>query len=98
MWRFIRLVLYEYYPPRVYVFFPLYRIFRRRWKIPMAASNLLVWVTSAVLHGGVLLVVGSPHAGLLFASVFVGLGTLATAIILVTEPTASRVRARIAKA
>ena len=98
MWRFIRLILYDHYPPRVYVFFPLYRVFRRRWKIPMAVSNLLVWTASAVLHGGVLSMVGSPHAGLVFASVFTGLGILATAIILVTKPTASHVRARLAKA
>ena len=86
IWRIIVLVLHRYYPPRVFVFYPLYRMFRRRMGLPMVLSSLAVWLVSAILHGGVLAAVGSPVAGAVSFSIFVLLGILASIVIICVKP------------
>ena len=81
-------LLHDRYPPRLYVFLPLYRFFRRRLGIPMVIANLLVWLVSALLHGGVLLGTGNPIAALEFAMIFVGLGLLSSLVVLCSKRTA----------
>jgi 4-hydroxybenzoate polyprenyltransferase len=93
IWYILVWVLHRHYPPRQFVFYPLYRFFRRRLRIPMPVSNLAVWLTSATLHG---LAAGliSPPAGLVFFVVFAFLGCLSTLVILIAKPRARRSVAR----
>ena len=79
------------YPPKVYVFYPLYKWFRRRWGLPMAVSNLSVWVVSGVLHGAVLGSCGSPVAGMFFAVIFFALGVVSTIVVLRCKRTSHEV-------
>ena len=79
------LVLYRYYSPRLFVFYPLYKVLRRQLRLPMVVSNFLVWIVSAVLHGGVLMLTGSVRAGLVFAIIFLFLGLVSTSVIVTTK-------------
>ena len=84
--------LYRWYPPRRWVFWPLYRHFRRtrRWSMPL--SNLAVWAVSAALHVLVCLPSGSVVACLVIGSVFLFLGFVSTLVVLLAKKPA-RVRA-----
>ena len=88
------LVLHRHYPPRRFVFYPLYRFLRRRLRLPMAISNLLVWVASAILHGGLLIACGNVPAGIFFAAVFLLLGVTSTGVVLAVKPTSRTVAAK----
>jgi hypothetical protein len=94
-WHIIYLVFHRYYPPRLLIFFPLYKIFRCRLRIPMALSNLLVWTTSAMLHGGILACSGCAYAALGFAAIFLCLGIISTFVILCAKPSCHGVLRRI---
>ena len=48
IWKIVVLVLHRYYPPRIFVFYPLYRMFRRKAGLPMVLSSLAVWLVSAM--------------------------------------------------
>jgi hypothetical protein len=61
----------------------------------MAVANLLVWLVSAVLHGGVLLCTGNPVAAMAFAAIFVALGLLSTAVVLSSKRTSRQVFTRL---
>jgi len=93
IWYILVLVLHRHYPPRQFVFYPLYKFFRRRLGIPMPVSNLAVWLTGATLHG---LAAGlvSPPAGLVFFGIFAFLGCLSTLVILIAKPHACRTAQR----
>lgn len=79
------LVLHRHYPPRVFVFYPLYKVLRRRLRIPMALSVLAVWLISAVLHGIPTAVICGPPVGLAFFGIFASLGLLSAAVVLTTK-------------
>ncbi|MBZ0254649.1 hypothetical protein K8I31_01215 [bacterium] len=77
--------LYYYYPPRRYVFFPLYRFFRKRCRLWMWLSNLLVWWISAALHALIFIPFGDLAAAAIFGSIFIFLGLLSSVIILFSK-------------
>ena len=84
----------KWYPPNRYVFYPLYRYFRRtrRWSCILSYSS--VWVANALLHGLVLTVLGGPATGLLWIAVFLCLGAIGVlAIVMKTRQRRSRVPA-----
>ncbi len=62
------------YPPAKYVFYPLYRILRRKLGLPSALAYFLVFVCSAVLHALLMLGFGHPLAALFFLLLYLGLG------------------------
>jgi len=62
------------YPPARFVFYPLYRRLRHRWRMPCAAAYLTVWVVSGFLHGAVILAFGNPIPALVFTLIFISLG------------------------
>ena len=64
----------KWYPPARYIFYPLYRRLRHRWKMPCAAAYLTVATISGLLHGVALLVFGNPVPALVFTLIFIGLG------------------------
>ena len=64
----------KWYPPTRFVFYPLYRRLRRRWRLPCAAAYFAVWTVSGFLHGAVLLVFGNPIPAVVFTLIFIGLG------------------------
>ena len=78
VWALTRTLLSDYYPPKLFVFLPLYKLFRRRCKLPMPISNFFVWLISAVLHGGLFLLTGSIGTAVAFFAVFLFLGCLST--------------------
>ena len=90
-WRTILIVLHDYYPPRVFVFFPLYRCLRCRIGFPMALSNLCVWLASAVLHGGIFAVAGNLPPALFFFCLFVVLSILSTVAVIFGKRTSRQV-------
>ncbi len=64
----------KWYPPTRFVFYPLYRRLRRRWRLPEVAAYFAVWTASGFLHSGVLLVLGNPVLAVVFTLIFIGLG------------------------
>ncbi len=92
IWNLLRFVLYDHYPPRLFVFLPLYRLLRRRLRFPMAISNFLVWSVSAVLHSGALLLLGHPVAAAVFFLVFFVLGVVSTAVVRASKRTSAQAR------
>lgn len=96
-WSVVVWLLHRHYPPRLFVFYPLYRFLRRRLRLPMALANLTVWVVSAILHGGLLVVCGSLPAGIVFGAVFLFLGVLSTGVVLAVKPTSRTVAAKCRK-
>lgn len=91
MWRFVQLVLHDYYPPRVFVFSPLFRFFRRRVGFSMAVSNLFVWFVSALLHSIPFWLTGNYQVGLFFLVLFLTLGGISTIVVLTTKRTSKTV-------
>lgn len=89
-WSAVVWVLHRHYPPRLFVFYPLYRFLRRRLRLTMALANLLVWAVSAILHGGFLIVCGSPSAGVAFAAIFLFLGVVSSGVVLAVSPVLHR--------
>ena len=82
IWHIIYLCFYRYYPPRIWVFYPLYKFYRRRLGLPMPLSNLLVWITSAIFHGLVVGLSGDVIVIFVVTGIFVFLGVLSTIVIL----------------
>lgn len=81
--------IYRWYPPRRWLFFPLYRFLRRRIRLGMAVSNMLVWTVSALLHAGVLAAFGAVVAGAAVGVVLFVLGAVSTVVVaLVKGPSA----------
>ncbi|MBN1124799.1 MAG: hypothetical protein JXA82_07320 [Sedimentisphaerales bacterium] len=79
--------LYRYYPPRIFIFYPLYKVLRRRIGFSMPVSNFLVWTISALLHGIPMALLGSPIAGIVCGVILFFLGLLSTIVILFKKPT-----------
>lgn len=78
IWAIIVLILHKYYPPRLFIFYPLYKRLRHRMKLPFLLSIFGVWFISAVLHSGLLLLFGLPVAAVFFFFIFCGLGLMCT--------------------
>ena len=86
-WRLAKCVLHDYYPPRIFLFSPLYRYLRRKLGLPMAISNFLVWFASSLLHSLPFWLSGRVWPGVFFFGVFLGLGCLSTLALISTKRT-----------
>ena len=85
--------MYRWYPPRRWVFFPLYRLLRRKAKWSMGVCNIAIWGVSALLHATVVAVFGHFIAAAALGAVFLTLGAISTVIIvLVKRPYTTRSR------
>lgn len=83
--------IYRWYPPRRWLFFPLYRFLRRKIRLGMAVSNMLVWTVSALLHAAVLAAFGGVVAGAVIGIVLFVLGVICTLVVaLVKSPRTGR--------
>jgi len=69
------------YPPKRYLFYPLYRLLRHRWRFGMCVSYMTIHVVSALLHGLVIAAFGHPVGGAVWAAVFLVLGGIGTAMV-----------------
>ncbi len=73
------------YPPHRYLFYPMYKFFRRKLRLPMWVSNLFVWLVSAVLHAMLFIFTGNLTGVLVMMCIFVSLGLLSTVAILIVK-------------
>ena len=71
----------KWYPPSRYVCYPLYRLLRRRLRVPSAMAYLTVWIVSGGLHGALLAVFGHPAVATAFILGFAGLGLVGAGAI-----------------
>lgn len=62
------------YLPARYVFYPLYRYFRRRARLPSTLAFFLVFLVSAILHALMMLAFGIPHGAIGFFILYLFLG------------------------
>lgn len=82
----------KWYPPNRYIFYPLYRYFRRMRRWPCVLAYFTVWVANAFLHGSVLTLLGGPVVGLAWTAVSLVLGIVGVfAIIMKARQRISRV-------
>lgn len=77
--------IYRWYPPRRWLFFPLYRFLRRKTRWSMSLCSLMVWCISALLHAGAMAAFGSVVAAVVWGAVFLILGVISSAVILVVK-------------
>ena len=73
------------YPQTRYVFYPLYRYLRRGRGLPCVSAYFLVWAISAVLHGAVMLMFGSPIAALVITLLLLGGGLAGAGAIIMKK-------------
>jgi len=70
-------------PPSKYVFYPLYKFYRRNLRLNMYASNFATWTTSAAIHAAIFLPEKEYTLASIFGGIFLGLGALSTGIKIV---------------
>lgn len=68
----------QYYPPSKYVFYPLYKFYRRELGLNIYVSNLCTWASSAVLHTALFIPSKDYISGAIFGTFFLSLGILST--------------------
>lgn len=68
----------KWYPPVKYVFYPLYKFYRKKIGLNTYAANFATWTSSAVLHGALLLPQGNYKGAAIASGFFLGLGALST--------------------
>ena len=78
------------YPPKRYVFYPLYRYLRLRRRWDICISYMAVWVVSGLLHGIIIAGFGHPVAGAAWALVFFLLGGVGTMLVYLKKRTRDR--------
>lgn len=86
IWHIIVLVLHRYYPPPIFVFYPLYKLLRRGLHLPMAFSNCGVYLISAALHGALLGLFAGETPGIICVVIFGFLAIVSTAVIVASKP------------
>jgi len=72
---------YRWYPPRRFLFYPLYKYLRRSLHLSMSVSNFATWTVSAVLHAAILLPSGSYVPSAVFGAVFLTLGLISSILV-----------------
>ena len=75
----------KWYPPANYVFYPLYRHFRRKLRLSSALAYFLVFVSSALLHALLMLCFGHPKVALFFLLLYLALGLIGARTIVVKK-------------
>ena len=80
----------DWYPPSKYLFYPLYKFYRRKIGLNMYVANFSTWVSSAALHAALVV----PNLGytkaVIFGGIFLGLGTLSTGAKLLERKCSNR--------
>ncbi|MFA4953368.1 MAG: hypothetical protein WC584_04040 [Candidatus Pacearchaeota archaeon] len=70
----------DWYPPSKYVFYPLYKFYRKNIGLNMYISNFAVWASSAALHAAIFLPQEDYTKAKIVGGVFLGLGILSTGV------------------
>ena len=75
----------DWYPPSKYVFYPLYKFYRKNMGLNMYISNLATWASSALFHAAIFLPKENYTKAVIFGGIFLGLGTLSTSFKLLEK-------------
>ena len=68
----------DWYPPSKYVFYPIYKFYRKKLGANMYVANFATWASSAALHAAIFLPNEDYKSAAIFGGIFLGLGTLST--------------------